>query len=114
MASNVGDIVQWARLFWGGSLFSDETAAEVTNNPTPVGGSWEFGLSTIIDSSGGAPVYFHSGSLNGYVSWAGYRPDDELSVAVLANGWVGTSGSPDFQYSMDIAEALMEVVDDYE
>ena len=45
---------------------------------------------------------------------AGYRPDDELSVAVLANGGVGTSGSPDFQYSMDIAEALMEVVDDYE
>ena len=114
MASNVEDLVQWARLFWGGSLFSDETAAEVTNNPVQVSSSWDFGLSTIIDSSGGSPVYFHNGSLNGYVSWAGYRPDDELSVAVLANGWVGTSGSPEFQYSIEIAEALVEVVDDYE
>ena len=113
MASNVGDIVQWARLFWGGSLFSDETAAEVTNNPTPVGGSWEFGLSTIIDSFRGRPSTSTMVPSTAMSRGPGTAPMMKLSVMVPGER-MGRRRAPNFQYSMDIAEALAEVVDDYE
>ncbi len=109
MASNAEDLVVWGRAFWGGELFSESVAAEITWEPVPVGGGWDFGLSTIIDSSGDDTLLFHNGSLNGYVSWVGFRPADQLSVAVLANAWL--VDPVDVQYSTEIAEALMEAFD---
>ncbi len=109
MASNAEDLAVWGRAFWGGELFSESVAAEITEDPIFVGDSWEFGLSTVIDSSGEDTILFHNGSLNGYVSWVGFRPADQLSVSVLANAWL--VGPLDYQYSLEIAEALFEAFD---
>ena len=110
MASNAEDLNLWARAFWGGELFSAEIAEMITEDPVSVSG-FDFGLSTIIRSWRDDEILYHNGALNGYVSWAGFRPSDQLSVVVLANAWVGPTGQEDFEYPEQIAGALFDAFD---
>lgn len=110
MASNAADLSLWASAFWGGELFSAEVSEMITEDPVSVSG-FDFGLSTMIRQWRDETILYHNGSLNGYVSWAGFRPSDQLSVSVLANAWVGPPGQEDFQYQEQIAAALFDAFD---
>ena len=110
MEGDAGDLVDWARAFWGGELFSADSVAAITDSPLDIGGGLGFGLSTIISGDGDATVLWHNGALNGYASWLGYRIADGVGVSVLANFWKEDPIDPSFP--AEIAASLFAEYDD--
>jgi len=103
------DLAVWSRTFWGGRLLSEDSTAALSSDAVPVSGSFSYGLGTMVLDEDEGLHLAHNGALNGYVSWAGYRPDLDVGLAVLSNGWL-PGNPPGVNYSYDIASALWDDV----
>lgn len=109
LVADAADAVGWASGLWGGALLGADTSL-LWEDPVNAGPWLDYGLGTmILDDAHGMQVA-HNGALNGYVSWVGHRPEEGISVAVLANAWLtGTPGNPDVTYAQEVADDLWAV-----
>ncbi len=105
VVSTACDLGAWARGLWGGFLLGDETTALLAEDPMPLGPGIGYGLGTLVLEDDTGLQLAHNGALNGYVSWVGYRPEQDVGLAVLANSWL-PGNPPNVAYSADIADAL--------
>lgn len=90
MCSTVLDLLAWQRALNAGKAV---TAASLTQMRTPAtlndGKATSYGFGLGIGSLEGHRSVSHSGGINGFASWLGYFPDDDVTVAVLTNSGSG-------------------------
>lgn len=109
------DLATWACALWRPEILSDELHTEQVGGPFVITPQISYGLGVlIIRLEPDDPVeYAHNGALSGYVSWAGYRPDLDVSIALMANGWPDDgAGGYDWGYSSHVARDLWVVIED--
>ena len=112
MVGNAGDVARWGASWLGGDVVGSDMAAERWVDAIVLyDGALHCGLG--IYSIGGAPTepaaeLFHNGALNGYSAWMGYRPEGQVSLAVLTNSWPGVG--VDTSQSQDVAGDLWAVL----
>lgn len=88
LCSTVGDLVAWNRALHGGRLLSPASyAAMTTPAGAAVGNRYGFGIGR--DTVGGHAFLQHTGGINGFLSFNGYVPDEQLSVVALTNSQGG-------------------------
>ena len=112
MTSTVLDQVEWGAAVLGSDLLDEAEADARVADPQPIGGPYSYGLGVLLwDHLGGVEIA-HNGALPGYIAWTGYRPDEGIALAVTANTWVvdPDSGQYDHTWSVEVSEALWEVV----
>lgn len=80
LQSTTGDLFRWTRGLFGGRVISPASLKEMT---TPFMAGYGFGV--IVRTDCGGTVVEHSGAIQGFNAMLSYYPDDELTVAVLAN-----------------------------
>lgn len=78
--STTGDLHRWMRALFGGRVLSADSLRKMTtvnrNN---------YGLGLTVRDADGRRLIGHGGSINGFNAFAGYYPDAEVTVVVLAN-----------------------------
>lgn len=78
--STTEDLLKWEQGLFGGKLLTPASLKKMT---TPFKNNYAFGLE--VDTSGGHRVIQHGGGIEGFNTIVSYRPDDQLTVIVLAN-----------------------------
>ena len=97
--STTGDLLRWEQALYGGKLL---TAVSLRKMTTPFRENYALGL-FIRKRSNGERMFSHGGGIEGFNTWVGYIPAENVEVIVLANL---NGAAPD-----DIAKDLIEVVD---
>lgn len=97
--STTGDLLRWEQALYGGKLLS---AASLRKMTTPFRENYALGLG-VRKTSNGDRIFSHGGGIEGFNTWVGYIPAENVAVIVLANL---NGGAPD-----DIANDLIKVVD---
>lgn len=98
LCSTVGELVEWTRALHGGRALPAERLREMTTRTVLAGGDttgYGYGLS--ISELGGHRRIAHGGGINGFSSMLAHYPgeagpDDDLTVAVLANSDAAPTG----------------------
>ena len=86
LCSTARDLVRWARALDDGAVVSPASYARMTA-PTRVGGGTEpYGLGMAMAERDGHRFVGHGGSLHLFRSTVAHYPDEDLTIAVLANG----------------------------
>ena len=80
--STVDDLQRWNTALHSGKIISASSLKEMR---TPTAHSERYGLGIFADDENGQRVYFHSGEVDGFVSYVSYYPDDKTSIVVLSN-----------------------------
>ncbi|KAF9914315.1 hypothetical protein BX616_008551 [Lobosporangium transversale] len=99
--SNVLDLVRWGNIIMrrgksqeGQQLLNKESIKELLSahsiveskeQVTEFGPALTYGMGWLIDSYKGNPIYYHSGSVSGYISNLFFMPGQELVIAHLTN-----------------------------
>ncbi len=86
ICSTVVDLVAWQRAFNDAKLISPASRDAMRTAATLNDGkktSYGFGLG--VGEFEGHRSVSHSGGINGFISWLGHFPNDDLSIAVLTN-----------------------------
>jgi D-alanyl-D-alanine carboxypeptidase len=111
MVSTAADLAVFASALYGGDLLADEAMNDMFGNPFRLDMEHEYGLGTVLYQPETGPGQIgHGGTIDGYSTWVGYRPELDASVAVVANGWpVGWDNDLAFQ----LTQAVWSVVEDY-
>jgi len=113
VVSTAENLARWGRGLWGGELLGDP-AAELWEGAIEIAPGVSYGLGTLVLEDDSGTQHAHNGALNGYVSWVGYRPEQDVGLAVLANGWL-PGNPPGVGYSTDMSDALwaeiLEILD---
>jgi len=82
------DVDRWQQHLHGGELL-DEASYQAMLTPDPVTseavGGQGYGYGLVVGEWMGQPVYHHGGGINGFVTYALWLPEAELSVVVLSN-----------------------------
>jgi CubicO group peptidase (beta-lactamase class C family) len=90
ICSNVLDLLAWQRGFDAARLISPasrdkmRTSAKLTN-----GTETHYGFGLGVGSFEGHRAVSHSGGVNGFATWLGRFPDDDVTVVVLSNAGSG-------------------------
>lgn len=95
LCSTTGDMVTWLRALHGGRVLSPRSYQEMTTPARLVDGTvtrYGMGLS-LASGARGARLISHSGTIEGFVSHAGWYPDDDLTIVVLMNNTGGMSAA---------------------
>ena len=87
MAADSLSLARWWRAFCAGDIVSNSSLAEMANFD---GG---YGLGLYNPAASYARAVGHTGSHDGYVSWAGCLPQDGSVVVVLSNQVVDEIGA---------------------
>lgn len=87
LCSTAGDMVKWLQGLHGGRVLSARSYQEMTSpsrlgDGTPV--RYGMGVSVGPDE-GGRHLVAHGGAIEGYLAWAGWYPEADLSIVVLLN-----------------------------
>ena len=85
--STVEDLYRWSQMLSTGKLVSEKTLAAMT---TPFKENYAFGL--IVDEQFHRKQISHSGSIDGFVTFIGHYPNENVTIIVLSN--MGNSPSP--------------------
>ena len=86
LCSTVDDLVAWARALGAGQIVGTSAYAEMTSPPTLASGQRSaYGFGLFIGELGGHRRIRHGGGINGFSSQLERFPDDDLTIAVLAN-----------------------------
>ena len=94
--STVEDLDRFTRSLHAGRLLTEESVAAMVNVQASGGAHDDepgdelvrvvgYGYGHFIGRHGDEPVWFHPGDNPGYVSWLGWLPEREASIAVLGN-----------------------------
>lgn len=111
LVASAGDLATWAAALFGGEVLEPHELQDMVADPFHDGGrSYGLGME-IVDEYGPAPEYGQGGAVEGYVSWLGYRPDLDVGIAILANGWPAGRDEP--EYAREIAQEIWTVVEQY-
>ncbi|HUR57249.1 MAG TPA: serine hydrolase [Opitutaceae bacterium] len=78
--STPADLLRWTQALFGGKLLA---AASLEQMTTPVKNNYAFGLD--VRTTKGRKVISHGGGIEGFNSHLSYYPDNQVTVAVLAN-----------------------------
>lgn len=97
--STTGDLLRWEQALYGGKVL---TAASLRKMTTPFRENYALGLG-VRKTANGDRIFSHSGGIEGFNTWIGYIPAENLIVIVLANL---NGGAPD-----NIANDLTKVAD---
>ncbi|MEN1728889.1 MAG: serine hydrolase [Pseudomonadota bacterium] len=82
------DVDRWQQRLHGGDLLSDASyQAMISSDSAASGqlGGQSYGYGLILGEWMGQPVYHHGGGINGFVTYALWLPEAELSVVMLSN-----------------------------
>lgn len=89
--STVRDLYRWNEAVWSGRVLKEATLktaftpVKVANDPPDQPKPTGYGYGWGIDSFRGTPEIGHGGGLNGFLSYLLRLPDENFTVAVLAN-----------------------------
>lgn len=86
LISSVDDLLKWNKALFAGEVVSRESLNEMIEPFTLNNGeisTYGFGLG--IGSIKGRQLIAHSGGINGFVTYGGYIPEEDIYVAVLGN-----------------------------
>jgi hypothetical protein len=78
--STTRDLLKWERGLFGGNVLKAESLKKMI---TPFKENYGFGL--FISSVDGHKKIDHEGGIEGFNTYVGYYPDDQLTIVVLAN-----------------------------
>jgi CubicO group peptidase (beta-lactamase class C family) len=78
--STTEDLLRWQQGLFGGKLISAGSLAKMT---TPF--KDDYALGVVVRTAGGRKVVQHGGGIDGFNTFLAYYPDNQLTVAVLAN-----------------------------
>lgn len=91
LCSTVTDLLAWQRALDTGAELAPETLAKMRTAATlPGGDSTHYGYAVFLGELDGHPRIGHGGGINGFTSMLARYPDDDLTIAVLANAEVDT------------------------
>lgn len=79
--STTEDLLRWEQALYGGKLL---TAASLQKMTTPFRDNYAFGL-VVRKAPNGDRIFWHNGSIEGFNTWVGSIPAENLDVIVLAN-----------------------------
>ena len=86
LGSTVHDLLAWDAALHGGQVLSpDSYAAMITPGRLNDGSAMTYGFGLGRSGYRERPTLGHGGGINGFLSYLGHFPDDELTVAVLSN-----------------------------
>ena len=86
LCSTLDDLVTWARALAGGRVVTVDDYALMTSPPALGDGKRSaYGFGLFVDELAGHRRIRHSGGVNGFSSQLAHFPDEELTIAVLAN-----------------------------
>lgn len=106
LCSTVDDLVAWARALGAGQIVGTSAYAEMTSPPTLASGHRSaYGFGLFIGELGGHRRIRHGGGINGFSSQLERFPDDDLTIAVLAN----TEGGVPAALAERLARAVLGV-----
>ncbi|MED5369548.1 MAG: serine hydrolase domain-containing protein [Myxococcota bacterium] len=109
MSSDAEGLALWSSALWGSdAVLSEDTLALQVSESMELGGDTAYGLGVVVSQDAYGPLRWHNGAVNGYVAWAGHRPERGESVAVLGNCWKQTMAGWDYTWSTQVADALWE------
>ncbi len=91
LCSTARDLVHWSTRLAAGGVVQPASYAKMTA-PTRLadGRTQDYGYGLAPDSIGGRPVIGHSGGINGFTAYLEHYPEDDLTIAVLANAGMDT------------------------
>ncbi len=78
--STTEDLLKWERGLFGGRVLSAESWRQMT---TPHQGG--YGLGVVVGTGNGRRLISHQGSIEGFNTYLGYYPDEQVTVVVLGN-----------------------------
>ncbi len=78
--STTEDLLRWEQGLFGGKLLSPASLQKMT---APFKNDYAFGLGVVTKN--GHKLISHGGGIEGFVTYLGYFPDDQLTVVVLGN-----------------------------
>lgn len=93
LCSTAGDMVKWLQGLHGGRVLSARSYTEMTSPSRLADGTalrYGMGLSVGADAWG-RQLVAHGGAIEGYLAWAGWYPEADLTVVVLLNSQGGVS-----------------------
>ncbi|MEO8448636.1 MAG: serine hydrolase domain-containing protein [Gemmatimonadota bacterium] len=109
ICSTVLDLLGWQRSFNAATLISPASRDRIRTEATLTSGQGtHYGYGVGVGALGGRRLFSHSGGINGFVSWLGYFPDDDLTIAVLTN----TDGGPAPRVGQSIARSVLGLAPD--
>lgn len=96
-------LARWTRLLGSGAVIAEPLLGEMRRGEAVAAGyvpPYGFGLSTL--PLAGRPAFSHAGGGAGWGAWAAYLPEEELTIALLANrGWL---------WSIDLGVPLVRIL----
>ncbi len=111
MVSNVNDVATWSLQYFGRDVLQPSEAALLVEDPYDFG-SYAYGLGLLIIDDDMGTQWGHTGGSPGYSAWAGYRPGEDMAIAVLANSWWvdPDTGAMDYDWAYNAGQALWETI----
>jgi CubicO group peptidase (beta-lactamase class C family) len=86
LGSSVNDLLRWDEALRGGQVLSQASYAAMTaTNRLNDGETVRYGFGLAIQDYRGRRVIGHGGGINGFLTWLGHVPDEDLTIVVLAN-----------------------------
>jgi hypothetical protein len=86
LCSTVGDLIAWNRALHGGKVLSAAAYREmITPGVLNDGTQLRYAKGVTLHSIAGHRAIEHGGGINGFLSAAGYYPDDDAIIVVLIN-----------------------------
>jgi len=109
MVSNALDASAWSLQYFGRDVLQPDEAAALTTAPYDFG-HYAYGLGLLIIEDDLGMQWGHTGGVPGYSSWIGYRPDEDVAIAVLANCWAMDDGQMDYDWTYHGSYALWDAL----
>jgi CubicO group peptidase (beta-lactamase class C family) len=79
--STTADLLRWEKALYGTKLL---TAVSLQKMTTPFRNDYAFGI-VVRKTSNGDRIFWHNGGIEGFNTWIGYIPAQNVGVIVLAN-----------------------------
>jgi D-alanyl-D-alanine carboxypeptidase len=108
IVSTALDVASWGQARFGGGLHSAELTSRQAEGDQIAPGI-DYGLGAMVLDTAGGDDIGHNGILGGFATWVGYRPDADVTLALLCNAW--GSNPTNAGYPLGLAQdALWEVM----
>jgi CubicO group peptidase (beta-lactamase class C family) len=108
ICSTVGDLVRWARALAAGQVVRPESFRRMTEPTVLADGSpVPYGFGIALDTVGTHASVEHGGGIPGFVSYLAHYPEEDLTIALIANSPAQLGGMED-----RLAQAVFGVAPD--
>lgn len=111
LCSTASDLVRWSHLLANGSVLQPASYETMTTPARLDDGtvvSTGYALGVAVANMLGRPAVWHSGAIDGFQSYLGHFPEQDLAVAVITNAFpVGPAGGNPQPMAMAVANAAL-------